>query len=237
MTAPIYFIPNSKLEDLKAREARTLERAWLTSIFNDAPDASTSFFQLKGSGPGGFQGCIAATWGEEAPSRLGYYEQHQEWQPVGDGTRLWIGLDPNEPPTPKDLARPKQLPGYKIDLADGKQWLIPTYRLVNGDYGLPFDFYRAGNEIVREVKPRFADKWEQAGEVWSAFMGEAKFSEEMALDYSTEALGVNYRYDANLHARLRLFDSTNWEDLLGATVDLPRVIEALAAQKKTSSED
>jgi len=237
VTAPIDFIPNAKLADLKARDARTLERAWLTSVFSDAPESSTSFFQLKGSGPGNAEGCIAATWGQEPPGRLGYYPQHHDWQPVGDGSRLWIGLDSNDLPKPKDLARPKQLPGYKTELADGNHWLIPTYRLVNGDYGLPFDFYRVGEEIVREVKPRFSDKWEQAGEVWAAFMGEAQFSEEMALDYSTEALAVNYRYDANLHARLRLFDSTNWEELLGATVDLPRVLEAIEAQKKTDSND
>lgn len=79
-------------------------------------------------------GCVFAD-----PERMGdravkMDRPNQAWRKLPKSD-LWCGYWKDAPPTPADLARAQQLPGYPVKLAGGREWLIPLVRLFDQPAG------------------------------------------------------------------------------------------------------
>jgi hypothetical protein len=241
MAAPTYFLPGVKRDQVKTGETwnrETLTTHHLAKTFSDVHDFDhAAAHELIGAGPGGASGCIVCVWNGSPPQRaIRYLPDHQDWAPILDGSKLWIGLDLIEPVKPSDISRRTTTDGHKVTLSDGGQWLIPVYRDPFGGTKLPQDvFYDQSGDVRVEVKREHIERWETCGKLWDILT--AATEDDMpigwALDYCTDALSVNYRFDRHLQTRTRLIDKQNMGDICQATVDWPLVLEMLEAQKKS----
>jgi len=75
-------------------------------------------------GPDGGPGIVMA----EPPfpsENVGYYATRQTWRAI-PSKDAWIGYETDAKPTPDDLARPDQMGGYLLTMADGREWLVPV---------------------------------------------------------------------------------------------------------------
>lgn len=78
------------------------------------------------AGPDGGFGVLAMIASEGCGAENCFYsgeEGVQFWRKVND--HYWIGYHAGSPPTPKDLAREKQVPGEIVELK-GNEWMIPV---------------------------------------------------------------------------------------------------------------
>lgn len=75
--------------------------------------------------PVGAPGTVFADPGGERSAKLCVAEQTWRKLPQSD---VWCGYWNDERPTPADLARTPQLPGYSVMLAGGQEWIIPLVR-------------------------------------------------------------------------------------------------------------
>ena len=94
-----------------------LESRGLAAIFGDVLDVERelSVSEITTAGPGVQSGTmlVPLATGQTPPVRLGYKPDFQTWHDEGE---YWLGLDNESPPTPAELARPKQIGGYKMTL-------------------------------------------------------------------------------------------------------------------------
>jgi hypothetical protein len=127
--------------------------------------------------------------------------------------------------SPRDLALTNQVRGNDKILGDGRSWVLPCMVL------LPHRFTwdpQTGKE-AREIHPN-----------WRKLYDRLKWAYDVCLEvihtgtpadgpkcreYLSEILAVNYRVNAELINRLRLWDDENWWHLFGATTDLDTLIE------------
>lgn len=242
MAPPLYFLPQTTAAEIApgGKLARPpLAARGIAAAFSDVGDVQLdcSLTTIAGQGPGRFSGVIlCALPMNGTPRRLGYYPAEQTWHPCGDGSQLWIGLDSAEPPTPACLARKRRFPGHRVTLGDGHEWEIPILRAPDGRTSLPRSMgWDAAGEFRMTVKRDYAAAWEAAEKTARLFFesetgGVIEFEEALLL--GLQALGFNYRIGRHEQSVLQLIDTTNWEEVLGATVDLPTVKEYVAAEKK-----
>lgn len=136
----------------------------------------------------------------------------QLWRPLGDGSQCWLGAMKDEPPTPHDLERWDQIPGFLVSDRHTRQWRIPIARLPEAGYQfghLPQSYvFDGAGEPVGRVQPAYEWLWSLAGEIrdWyraDAGPGEEATAEERATHekapftwltkQAAKVLGVNYR--------------------------------------------
>jgi hypothetical protein len=194
-------------------------------------------------GPDGGNGSIVGIVAVGRETEVGYFPDRQTWvKPAGKD--YWLGWEEASPPTPGDLARPSQLPGHPVTLADGQEWVVPIARLLPRALGLAAD----GSE-VQETLPRYrhlcatTDRfWEWHREMWAARAAEARGeapepyrspTEDELWQAASEALGVNYRVSRVELAALRVLTVPNAVAIIWALLDGPAIEEAAReAQKK-----
>lgn len=242
---PLYFLPGLTKDQLAPQERldRSVLRArGLADVFADCDYRDCLLNEPSSLGPGDKSGLyltyqVPVTC--ELPRRTGYYPDEQEWHPVGDGSLLWIGIDKSSPPTAADMVRKRIYHGYYFTLADDQQWAVPVIRRPDGSTELPCDmvFDAAGN-VVEPIKRAYVSYWEESADVAEWFFtsqgfDQQHFSKARALRLAIRALGLNYRYGVNEQNVVRAIDTLNWVSVLGATVDLPKMIE-LTEQKKSA---
>jgi hypothetical protein len=142
MAQPLYFLPDLRASELASvMLARpVLTARGLLEVFADVPLDSDHLVvnELPGRGPGDKAGTIITYNAEgDIPRRSGYYPQEQDWQPIGDGSLVWIGIDPAEPPTEKELRRRRRYAGYSVELTNGDKFQLPVIRRDGGGTSLP----------------------------------------------------------------------------------------------------
>jgi hypothetical protein len=242
MAQPLYFLPGLKraslLPDGNKLTRSLLESRGIREAFSDVAGKSDCFIgDILGSGPGGKSGCVLCyqTPDGALPENTGYRPDSQEWHEVNDD--LWIGIDTTSPPTPDDLARPRQHNGYLLVL-DGQSVHVPIIRRPDGSSELPRDLYwDAAGKLAESVKKAYAAYWEETALVSDWFFAKGfdspTFDLGKAMALAVRAVGINYRYSRIEHNLLRWIDSTNWSTVLSAAVDGPNAMAIETAEKKS----
>lgn len=242
MSQPLYFLPNlrgAQIASIPLMRGVLKERG-LTDIFADVHFDQITRCELTGRGPDDKSGCILTYQRHDGqvPRRLGFYPQEQTWTPVGDGSLVWFGIDPSEPPTPEDMRRRKQHNGYRLTLGDGAEWTIPVIRRPDGSTELPTDMHwDAAGRFCEPIKPAYEAYWRESAEVAEWFFGNTDLTRlppVHCVELGIRALSINYRFGVNEQNALRVIDRENYLTLLALTVDMPRAEEILASLKKTS---
>lgn len=175
---------------------------YFTTDKSKAPDyAGPCSARMKG--PGDQEGLFLSA---DADS-IRYLPDQQEWIERADG--VWVGVNRDRPmPTPDGLAKPKQLPGPEVTLADGNRWVVSQLRVFASEHGwavaVPTRMKLVDGEWQSgEVLPEFADA-DALGEDLLARMLAAYESIENpdatdgmtfadAAGYVARVLAVNYR--------------------------------------------
>ena len=177
-----------------------------------AMDTSPAATSISGRSPAdGATGWIFA----DTRTQLAYKPDHQTWR-KSPGSELWIGYWDDKRPNPTHLARPNQLDGQLVEMADGNEWLVPRLRMFAGEDGfatvLPTtpDINEDGNWIVGETcdiysgLDKIGERLFEAMVVSAADSDEKKEGEqaepilskplttEEALDIVCELLATNY---------------------------------------------
>lgn len=242
MAQPIYFLPHLRKAAADSAPLRksVLKERGLADIFSDLPLEQQPIAELPGRGPGGLPGCLLCyqTPAGDVPRRWGYYPAEQSWTPVGDGSLLWIGLDSAEPVKPEEIARPRPVRGYSLELA-GQTWTIPVIRRPpDAEFQtlLPRAFTRnaAGQQVetVRSAYQHYWDDFRAAAEWCYGGMEPGAFDQDQAVDLAIRALGINYRFGWEEQNVLQVVDSDNYLLILAAAVDLPTFEASIDPQKK-----
>ncbi|MBW3538766.1 MAG: hypothetical protein KY476_00700 [Planctomycetes bacterium] len=247
MSAFLYFIPETNKNSLSP--AGELARARLRElglghVFADCHSLSddVSAIDLGGRGPDDRCGVIlcALPVSREAPRRLGYYAKEQTWLPGPDDAegrpRWYLGFNPAEPPKPADLARVKVIKGYRVEL-NGQTWEVPLLRAPSGDSNLPqtLGWDRSGS-LTTVVREQYREAWERSAITYDALLGGGSLDYATALDLCLEALALNYRLGRLEVTTLELLDTQNFIEVLGSTIDLPKVKELVEAAKKNEEQ-
>lgn len=241
MSAPHYFLPSVFRGQLIAGgklSAALLESRGLVPIFGDVErlDAQVSLMEIPACGPGGASGTMLVPLvpGAEPPVRLGYQPNFQEWT-EHDG--YWLGIDREAPPTPANLARTKQIGGYKMTMGDGHEWLVPILRRPDDSTELPSAFsFGADGRLIQSVRQQHRALWEDTAEVCQWFVEGTLF--EVAkehlpriIDRCVRILGVNYRFDRVLQNVLGPIGQEEWAAILCYAIDWPTA-QALDQKKR-----
>lgn len=235
----LYYIPNRTLADCRDPAALGL---------GHAADGPATACEVGRNGPDGGRGVVLA-WRQ--PGELVGVFPGQTWREV-PWLGLWIGWA-GTPPGPEQLARPKQLRGHWVDLADGRPWLTPVARgWVEEDEQLRWYIALprrstcdpAGAWQPGPVVERYAGLW-ALGERWLPFrLAVATGSLDAAPDIlpvgygelhdaAAAALGENYRIGKAECAALGLLTEEAAWAVLDAVCDWPTRLEWL--KKKLAS--
>jgi hypothetical protein len=142
------------------------------------------------------------------------------------GGRFWIGYVKGDAPGPADLARPSTLPGWKVRLADGRDWEVPV-ALAAPEKRSVFPKtmrLKAGGRVERSVQERYRALDEYARRVYDTLTDEGSFCEDEAvtIPWASRALSMNYYAgEWELGAALGCFDTETLRDVLFALIDWP----------------
>lgn len=243
MAAPIYFLPQLHLQDLRdgARfRASIVEQRRLTHVLGDVVDlqAECAITDLRGAGPGGQSGLLVTRLGDGGrglPERFGFYPDFQEWHDAGE---FWIGLDREQRPEPEDLLRRRPRVGdWSVELSDGKHWVVPVVRRPDGSSELPHSVGWRRGAFVEQIRRDYAAIWERTARVVEWFTGDGPTRHDYAeaATIAVEVLAINYRLSEAEVTALDLLDTTNLWTVLMSAIDWQRVERLLDAQKKTTS--
>lgn len=242
MSAPLYFLPGVYRQHLVQGSrlvAAVLEARGLQAIFGDVTDVlrELSLSEITASGPGGQSGTMLVPLapGREPPVRLGYKPDFQTWHDEGD---FWIGFDNESPPAPAELARKKQITGYRMQLGDGQEWVIPILRRPDDSSELPSAFtLAAAGGVSQAVRPQYRALWEASAEICQWFVegtliDAARLRLHELIEWCVRILSVNYRFDRVLQNHLGVIGNEEWASILCYAIDWPTV-QAIDSQKKT----
>lgn len=207
-------------------------------------------------GPDQQQGVIIAVEGSISGGLIGYYPDRQTWRRLPSGA-AWVGYYTDQPPTPAELVRDKQLPGHLVTLGDDQDYEIPVARgfsddeeNVGGYQALPSisTLDDEGNWTPGGVVAKHAELWEVAQRWWDSFVGAAaedqqptetgglrvEFDFAGLNDAALTALATNYRLGKAEVALLGLFDQEIVREILLAVIDWP-TIENWLKKKEANS--
>jgi len=240
MSQPLYFLPRvswNRGQNLSVTRS-IIREAGLADIFSDVSEDHVGWSSIDGKGPGDCSGTIICYLdNREPPRRQGFYPTEQKWSAVGDGSKLWIGLDKDSKAGPENLRRATQHRGWPIDIG-GQEYRIPVIRRPDGHSELPSDMiFDAAGKLAYPLKPEYQDYFDVFDivcEWWRT--KELNIGEEdraQALRLAIQAFGLNYRYGIAEHSVLRLIDKENFLTILALAIDLPRIDRIQEAQKKS----
>ncbi|MCK4625733.1 MAG: hypothetical protein KAV00_10510 [Phycisphaerae bacterium] len=258
----LYFFP----DEMVVTPASLAEAGLLSIISTPRSGEITGSFQSGQvtKGPGGRRGVlVTSTEGPEVDLR--YEADKQTWYPpqgpdddYGHPCGYWIGFWTDDPPTPDNLARPEQIEGVEVTMADKRQWLVPIARRFGGGLEkykceLP-NHYKRDDETGRIVFPvlaRYAELWDLSGRLAESFIEpflgtdpptEAvgkKFTIGEGWETVAVALDVNYRVGFWEIFSLGLLDDLCLRDVCFAVIDFAslRSLGESLLSKKNETED
>lgn len=202
------------------------------------------------NGPDGGGGQIAVVDAGD-PDR-GYYPDRQCWRQV-PAQNVWAGVWTDRPFDPESLARRRPIPGNPVELADGREWLVPIVRRwVSDETGagwcpaLPVRsrLDESGQWQPGAVIEKYARLWEIASN-WDDAL-HAAVTEEIddgkiraTFDFAGKheaaltVLGHNYRLGAIEADLLGLLSDAHCQEILFVTIDFA---ERLAWQQKKTEQ-
>ena len=197
----------------------------LTQQYHDGPE---------GSGPGYYvstSGTVKRFVGNWIKSFSGEY---------------FIGYDPNDLPTEKELARQRQMQGHRVKLTDGGEWLIPVARKITGGSALPQRLILGANgEVVEQELIEYAAYANAAEKLWNDGQkyaglqtGEYELDNTARLRLAYDALGWNYRVGIEEINMLGLVHTENLALIFEAILDQPTlkaIIAELTDKKKETA--
>lgn len=219
------FVPGSP-----ARQPETLDRLGLGTLRDEGVDVG---FQDTLAGPDGMRG-VLATFSGGANRPFGKDTLWHACRPQGSLAkgRAFIGIHPNDPPGPDDLARTKQQKGEMLRLEDGSDWLIPIARQLPCVLGLDDD-----GAVSKCVVARYRKFWEDAYRSVEWFTvneaDETTINTTEGYTFACDALAVNYRICPDLVALLGLLTTVH-------QFAIPKIVaeydafQAFLTQKKTA---
>jgi len=248
-----YFIPNAG-NGFSLDDARALG-------LGDVLAASMHHRQCDG--PGGRHGVIVARSDAIASVKVGYWPDAQTWRRLpgaAEAKEVWLGYDTESPPGPAELIRAGPLlPGHQLELADGRNWLVPVAIQAAGPplqftRALPaiMDLSEAGEWVPGDVLPVYRFLWEIATDWFDAKAAlgqhvveenpagqfeDERFTDRWIFDAAVKVLSVHYHVGNLEVAMLKLFSSTAGMEVLDHLIDEPgyrAIVEAETLQKKTA---
>lgn len=193
-------------------------------------------------GPGLMPGKIVAA---SSANPFGYYPDRQTWRkclrPEG-ASEVWIGINNELPPTPKDLLRDDAIDGHPVTLGDGNTWSIPIARkyitddagrILGGGPALRRRLARdeSGAWTRGEVVAKYARLWEIACRRHDQLLATSDEDDgepiliTAAADDAVTILATNYRVGPDEIEMLGLLDDDLLLEILHATIDTPTLIE------------
>lgn len=234
---PLYFFPGLTAASLTRAQLQELPAA---ESLRDCLVSETAFRELilKADckyGPSGSSGALVAASPGETPPEIMYKPDRQRWVQFGD---YWIGVFKDNLPTPAELERRDQLPGYLEELGDGLQWNCPLIRTPYADtpqMRIPrkFGVDDQGN-LVNEPLPEYCEAWERTAEIWNWIAFNEQIDIDVCITYAAQLLGLNYRVSRNECLLLNLFDETNLKRVFIAACDKDFFELCLEEQKKNT---
>lgn len=232
MSCFLYYKPGHKQPVTKADV-----EAWGLSYAIDDPVSSP----VRGETPDGGAGFVVADkqrLGSGAPM---IHRARQEWREMPGG--CWLGWEKDNPPGPDDLARDVLLAGVPLDLADGREWIVPVVRSVTevgeAECALPavYTMGADGELVTGGPVARYARLWEETGWCWDAMVSGEEVSDQRAVETCGRVLGANYAVSAFELCQLGVFS----QQLLQSPAQLLAVANSyftfkqwLEDQKKTT---
>jgi len=200
-------------------------------------DAERVFVRTVATGPDGAAGIIvadAAAW-ENSQNRPGFFPDRQTWEEID---RIWVGFFTADRPRPADLARDQQVGGHTVTLEDGREYLVPVARAMDGHSPLPSRL-RLGpaGELVSKVLPQYAALFTRAAAYWDAKTeylhnlakgikdAEAGTTVADAFHLAADALNINYRLHGREVSALNLLSTSSCLRVLDALVDFPTLMD------------
>lgn len=223
----IYFLPG--LTEKPSPEQ--LASAGLDAVLGDAPLAHTPISQARG--PSGGPGMVLAVAGKRSPL---YKADRQEWRDFG---KFHLGWWTDAVPRPEELQREDMLPGHRVKLGDGNEWLVPCVNLLPIEMTWSADQGWGGRQqSVHHWLLELRDTWLQTlieavrpeqpeCEVESEKEPEALAGDEVALsmvnaaEQATRVLAVNYHVGPAELISLHALTSRTVADVLNHLCDLP----------------
>lgn len=218
---PIYFFPGIEAKDL-TREF--LINQGPAAALRDLLVSDHAAKQILNAnvkiGPSGSSGTLAAASPGDSAPEIMFKPDRQRWVKFG---AYWIGFFTDNRPTPAELQRNDQIPGYLEPLADGALWNCPTIRIPYSDqpkmmiprkFGVDDD----GNRLV-EPLDEYQTAWETSGKIWDVIVSQCEFDLDDGIAWAAEMLSINYRLSLNECLLLDLLNEQNWERIFVAACD------------------
>ena len=245
----LYYLPG-RSAGLSLAEAQAAGLAY-------ALDGPLSSVNVRG-GPDGGDGVLVSLASAVPPEQLRYQAEAQRWRKI-PGADAWVGVYNDAKPQAADLARPKQLAGYDVLLADDRPWLAPVARGWTEEDG-ELRWYAAlpqrsvlgedGTWQPGDVLPRFARLWDLALRFEEArrqaILGSAAATDgkpvEVQFDFSglhdaaVFVLQENYRLGPAEADLLGLLTGDISREILETIIDLATRKEWFSAKKKQSAD-
>jgi hypothetical protein len=214
VSTPLYFLPGAD-ENIDAGRIADAGLAHAIDVGRDCR-------RHTARGPGGQAGMLLAPAG----AGLCYDPKAQTWHaPMDGGPIWWFGWANGDQPGPADLARPSQYSGHPVTLGDGRPWLIPAARMVDGGTCFPRRLrLTATGFSPAEVQDAYLALWTGAGRIWDAFTAASAGSTITLGDgwsLACDALSVNYRVGKIEIDRIGLLTDANADLIMRALVDWP----------------
>lgn len=243
----LYYIPGG------SRTVRPADLPELAYAF----DGELIARELIGAGPDGQAGVVVADASVPA-EKLGYYADRQTWRRVPK-THYWVGFSTDTPPGPAELKRRRMLPGHLVEMADGRQWTVPSVIArestddgVAGHLALPTtvgvndngEWVRLGVLPQHERLSGVAQTWFEMLMDSLVTTSQATDAEEAAknvkismtfaewFDAVVTVLQANYRVSAVEVTALRILNEVVAAAVLNAAVDLPTLLEYLGKKAR-----
>jgi hypothetical protein len=227
---------------LPGREALNDDLLARLGLSNVLPAAATLSHRGCERGPDGGEGNVvglpAPPGCSEAP--FGYYPADQVWRRCG---AWWLGMTKGAQPGPDDLARPQQLRGHVVKLAEGHAWHVPAAVRCDLQTGsravsLPqaLDLDDDGKWFARPL-PRFTFFSQQVELAWDFYAKRladpnAEIDPDLWLSLAVEALALNYYVGKWELACLGALSTALVHQVIEAVLDVPTMIAAAEARKK-----
>lgn len=214
----LYYSPNTKM--VTADAAR---RLGLGYAFESGGPACLEAHK----GPDGGHGCIFVfpdAAGDHPPIHV--TDRHEWIQLPGSG--VYVGVDPDQLPTPESLARREQIDGHFVTLGDGCEWLVPVARMISGATPLPRRLAWDGTEWTPgDVMPKYRELFGAACRLWEVLSGgdAAELTLSTECDIAATALAINYRIGPAEISLMGLFSTQTEANIAKALIDWPALME------------
>jgi hypothetical protein len=148
--------------------------------------------------------------------------------------RFWFSVDGA---TPETLARDAavQLPGYPVQLGDGREWIVPNAMLLPARWALT-DSGQTERLPIRRVEKVHQRMTVALSWIERQFTGQTDGTDwDTVIAYVADLLSINYRVDREICLALELFDDLTLRNALRMSVDLEKLQAILRDLKKNNA--